>query len=177
VEAGAYATSYIPTTTAAVTRVADAASKTGISSLIGQTEGTIFFDGVISGVQNASTNIINSEKNTTCSFYMQRVTSSSQIYAGFIFSGTTTAVVNGGTIAVGQRFKAAWAYKSGSNALYINGTLIDSNTTTFTPPSTFDDLFLNDDTTYFGYQEGVQFNQALLFKTRLTNAQLAELTA
>jgi hypothetical protein len=175
-EAGAYATSYIPTLGASVTRVADAASKTGITSLIGQTEGTIFFDGVISGVQNSSTNIINSEKNTTCSFYMQRVTSSSQISAGFIFSGTTTAVVSGGTVAIGQRVKIAWAYKSGSNALYINGTLINSNTTTFTPPSTFDDLFLNDDTTYFGYQEGVQFNQTLLFKTRLTNAQLAELT-
>jgi hypothetical protein len=43
-EAGSYPTSYIPTTSAAVTRVADAAYKTGISSLIGQTEGTIFAD-------------------------------------------------------------------------------------------------------------------------------------
>jgi hypothetical protein len=173
---GSYATSYISTTSASATRVADACSKTGISSLIGQTEGVIFFDGVINGVGNTSTNIINSEKNTTCSFYVQRVTSSSQINAGFIFSGSTTAVVNGGTIAVGQRIKIGWAYKSGSNALYINGTLIDSNSTTFTPPSTFDDLFLNDDTTFFGYQEAVQFNQVAVFKTRLTNAELASLT-
>jgi hypothetical protein len=36
-EAGAYPTSYIPTTTATVTRNADVISKTGISSLIGQT--------------------------------------------------------------------------------------------------------------------------------------------
>jgi hypothetical protein len=43
-EAGAYATSYIPTLGAAVTRGADACSKTGISSLIGQTEGTIFLE-------------------------------------------------------------------------------------------------------------------------------------
>jgi hypothetical protein len=41
-EAGAYATSYIPTLGASVTRVADDASKTGISSLIGQTEGTLY---------------------------------------------------------------------------------------------------------------------------------------
>jgi hypothetical protein len=34
-----YATSYIPTLGAAVTRLVDSASKTGISSLIGQTEG------------------------------------------------------------------------------------------------------------------------------------------
>jgi hypothetical protein len=42
VEAGAYPTSYIPTTTGTVTRNADVISKTAISSLIGQTEGTIF---------------------------------------------------------------------------------------------------------------------------------------
>jgi hypothetical protein len=42
-ELGSYPTSYIPTTTAAVTRNADAISKTGISSLIGQTEGEMFF--------------------------------------------------------------------------------------------------------------------------------------
>jgi hypothetical protein len=36
-EAGSYATSYIPTTSATVTRLADSCSKTGISSLIGQT--------------------------------------------------------------------------------------------------------------------------------------------
>jgi hypothetical protein len=43
-EAGAYATSYIPTLGAAVTRGLDACSKTGISSLIGQTEGTLFVE-------------------------------------------------------------------------------------------------------------------------------------
>jgi hypothetical protein len=48
-EVGANASSYIPTfapltSSAGVTRVADVISKTGISSLIGQTEGTIFWD-------------------------------------------------------------------------------------------------------------------------------------
>jgi hypothetical protein len=54
--------------------------------------------------------------------------------------------------------------------------LVNSNSTTFTPPSTFDDLFLNDVTTYFGYQDTVQFNQVAIFPTRLTNAELAQLT-
>ena len=43
-EAGSYATSYIPTTTASVTRNRDQCVKTGISSLIGQTEGTMFVE-------------------------------------------------------------------------------------------------------------------------------------
>jgi hypothetical protein len=44
VEVGSYATSYIPTTSAAVTRNADAISKTGISSLINSTEGVLFVE-------------------------------------------------------------------------------------------------------------------------------------
>ncbi len=42
VELATYSTSYIPTTSASVTRNADVINKTGISSLIGQTEGTLF---------------------------------------------------------------------------------------------------------------------------------------
>tara|TARA_B110000285_G_C15120889_1_gene617076 strand:- start:748 stop:2517 length:1770 start_codon:yes stop_codon:yes gene_type:complete len=49
-EKGSYATSYIPTLSAAVTRGADAASKTGISSLIGQTEGVVFLE--VGDIQN-----------------------------------------------------------------------------------------------------------------------------
>jgi hypothetical protein len=45
-EALPYATSYIPTVASTVTRVAETVSKTGISSLIGQTEGTIFLDAI-----------------------------------------------------------------------------------------------------------------------------------
>jgi hypothetical protein len=44
VEAGAYPTSYIPTTTATVTRNADAISKTGISDLINSEEGVLFIE-------------------------------------------------------------------------------------------------------------------------------------
>jgi hypothetical protein len=43
-ELGSYATTYIPTTTTSVTRLADACFKTGISSLIGQTEGVVYLD-------------------------------------------------------------------------------------------------------------------------------------
>jgi hypothetical protein len=43
-EVGSYATSYIPTLASAVTRNADVIGKTGISDLIGQTEGTLFVE-------------------------------------------------------------------------------------------------------------------------------------
>ena len=53
-EVGSYPTSYIPTTSASVTRNADVISKTGISSLIGQTEGTLFVDLNITNMSSAA---------------------------------------------------------------------------------------------------------------------------
>jgi hypothetical protein len=99
--------------------------------------------------------------------------------AGLYVSGSFVGrfITTGGGLSVGQRIKVAYAYKSGSFALYINGVQRGVLSDTFTPVTTFDDIFLNDVTTYFNYQENVSFNQALLFKTRLTNDQLAELTA
>ena len=175
-EAGAYATSYIPTTTASVTRNADVASKTGITSLIGQTEGTIFFDGVINGCQNAGVNILNSERNTNASFYLIYIKSSSQIRASLYSSGAEAAAVQGGSVPIGSRFKVAYAYKSGSSALYINGVQITTSSATFTLPNTIDDLYIADQTTYFSFGESVRNNATTLWKTRLTNAELAQLT-
>ena len=169
-----YATSYIPTTTAAVTRNADVISKTGISSLIGQTEGTIFVDYVLNGQTN-NANILNSEKNTTCSLFMAQKTNGN-FDAGLYASAVLKAKITAGSIAVNQRAKVAYAYKSGNSALYINGVQVGTSADTYTLPSTLDDIFLNDITTYFSYQENVSYNQATLFQTRLTNAELATLT-
>jgi hypothetical protein len=174
-EAGAYATSYIPTLGTSVTRVADAASKTGISSLIGQTEGTLFVDILVRGAQEGSANIINSERNTTASFAIQRILSGT-IFARLFISGTAIELL-GGEIVLGQRTKIAFAYKSGSLALFQNGVLVASSSSAFVLPSTLDDIFLGDATAFFGSKDEVSFNQALLFKTRLSNSDLAALTA
>ena len=174
-EAGAYATSYIPTLGAAVTRGADAASKTGISSLIGQTEGTIFLDFVYNGVQNLYGNLINSERNTTNSFYIH-LGLDGNIRAG-VFANSVQRELTASGFVIGQRYKLAFAYKTGELAIYSNGVQKVTSANTFTFNSSLDDIFLNDPTTYFGYQENVSFNQALLFKTRLSNDSLAALTA
>ena len=174
IEQSSYPTSYIPTTSASVTRNADVISKTGISSLIGQTEGTIFVDYVLNGQTN-NANILNSEKNTTCSLFMAQKTNGN-FDAGLYASAVTKARITAGSIAVNQRAKVAYAYKSGNSALYINGVQVGTSADTYTLPSTLDDIFLNDITTYFSYQENVSYNQATLFQTRLTNAELASLT-
>jgi hypothetical protein len=172
-EQSSYVTSYIPSNGSSATRVADACFKTGISSLIGQTEGTIFVDYVLNGQTNAA-NILNSEKNTTCSLFMAQKTNGN-FDAALYVSGSLVGRIEAGSISVGQRVKVAYAYKSGSFALYITGVQEGFLSSTFTLPTTLDDIFLNDET-YFNYKEAVQYNQVALFKTRLTNAELASLT-
>ena len=176
-EAGSYPTSYIPTTSASVTRNADVITKTGISSLIGQTEGTIFFDGVINGCQNVSANLLNSERTTTASFYISYIKATSEIKVGLFSSGTQPATFSGGSVAIGDRVKIAYAYKSGNNALYINGIMIDSNTNTFTLPTTLDNIYIGDQTSYFSFSESIRNNATALWKERLTDGELSILTS
>jgi hypothetical protein len=174
-EQGSYPTSYIPTTSASVTRNADVISKTGISSLIGQTEGTIFWDGEVNGCDNTFANLVNSEKNTNTAFSIGYVKASKNIYAN-VFDGSEKGLIQGGVFQIGQRIKLAYSYKSGDFALYVNGVQIGTSTNTFTFPSTLDDIFIGDAVTFFNFQEGISTNATALWKTRLTNDQLATLT-
>jgi hypothetical protein len=169
-----YVTSYIPTTAASATRVADACFKTGISSLIGQTGGVWFADYILNG-QTSNANILNSEKNTTCALFMSQQ-SDGDFDAGLYVSGSLVGrIVAPVGLTVGQRVKVAYAYESGNIALYINGNQAGVLSSTFTFPTTLDDIFLSDEV-YFNYPESIKFNQVAIFKTRLTNAELASIT-
>jgi hypothetical protein len=167
IEAGAYATSYIPTLGAAVTRGADAASKTGISSLIGQTQGTLFVE---------AANLFASGSRTIALLY----TSGSAFYQMYINASNQVRVdINGsflflgGSIAANTNYKIAFAYKSGEYALYINGAQISTSAST-TMPSSLTDYYLGNS---LGSEQSGAFAQALLFPTRLSNSELAALTA
>jgi hypothetical protein len=76
--------------------------------------------------------------------------------------------------AVGTH-KIAFAYKSGSSALYIDGDLVGQNTTTFAFTATLADLFINQ-RSGGSFIEAANYKQAALFKTRLSNTELAQIT-
>ena len=167
-EAGSYATSYIPTTSASVTRNADVISKTGITSLIGQQEGVMFLD----------LNIPNVPQNTTYMF-LRDVSSSSYLglrfYNGYlrfetVVSGVQITAIDYPISAVGT-FKIAMAYKLNDYAFYINGVQIGVETSAIVPTCNMLDLFF-----IVPPSNIVKINSAALWKTRLTNAQLAQLT-
>jgi hypothetical protein len=169
VEAALYATSYIPTLGTSVTRVADVASKTGISSLIGQTEGTLFFE----GVAEPDTEVCNLNRSTINSVFIY--TRSTGGVAAFVYADSVGINLIS-AVPSSNRFKAALAYKSNSIAFYVNGNLIAEDTTaTFTPNLTMDrfDIGLGG---YVSTKRTSTTNQALIFKTRLDNATLQSLT-
>jgi hypothetical protein len=166
-EQSSYATSYIPTTSASATRVADACFKTGISSLIGQSEGVLFFDADVTytaGIQLGN--------STSGGDYIN------SIQVAFGASSTNVNIFNGGTnqfsfagATLTGRQKIAIAYKANDFALYRNGAQIQLDSSGSIP--TMSALTINhQDLGTTGYQ----YNEILLFKTRLTNAELASLT-
>jgi hypothetical protein len=173
-EAGAYATSYVKTEAAAVTRVADAASKTGISSLIGQTEGTIFWEGSINTLGDFPQICdLNADGNKFIQIYNTLVGGLPRLA---LYVQNVTILLNASNIAglsFNTIFKLALGYKNNDYALYLNGVQVYVNTTIGVPP-----------TSNFGLGKALQsaegsgkeVAQAALFPTRLTNAQLAEIT-
>jgi hypothetical protein len=180
VEVGSYSTSYIPTVAAAVTRNAETISKTGISSLIGQAEGTLFFDGVVNNIQNTFTNILSTNKSTSLSTIVltKRASNNTFFFQQFLGNGTTAHIPmsSANSFANGVRTKIAIRYKSGDFAMYINGNLEITSTSGFTNNGVKSELFLNDSVTFFSFQESVSFNQVALYTNTLTNAELASLT-
>ena len=174
-EAGAYATSYIPTLGAAVTRGLDACSKTGISSLIGQTEGTLFVEADLSNVVDPLNirGILEVNDGTTSNrFSIYR--GANDLSLNVIVFTAAAAVANIAASTITGPTKIAVAYNSSDVTVYINGSLIGTDTSVTIPACS--DLDLGIITTNTTRILGDGINQALLFKTRLTNAQLAELT-
>jgi hypothetical protein len=172
-EAGSIATTYIPTTAAAVSRAADVISASGalVSGLIGQTEGTIYieFNMQTLGVEGYAIRLVAASFDN--SVHIRRstanlVTLELRSAASSVFSQTFSAT---GFV------KAAIAYKSGDIAAFVNGTQAGSTSTSaFTFGASFTSVnlgtfgtaaFLND-----------RIRAAALYTTRLSNDQLAELT-
>jgi hypothetical protein len=176
-ESGAHPTSYIPTEGTAVTRLADFASKTGIASLIGQSEGTVFVEVDIRNTVNVSRipiAISSPNPGTSTSEAYFFINGSGNLVFELITAGIPQCGISAGPVQLGVQ-KLALAYKNNDFVFYRNGQFVGDDGTG-TVASGFDQISLG------SYTNGsAEFNdrisQALLFKTRLTNAQLAELTS
>jgi hypothetical protein len=168
-EISSYPTSYIPTTSASATRVADACFKTGISSLIGQTEGTLFFQ-----IERKSGDYAEPMwlSDGSYSNYIYFVVDNTQVR--FIGVNSSGGQWNINTTALSQGVhKIAGAYKANDIIFYIDGVQIGTDTNAQIPTCSF--LGLGYENTV-AYNNGDPYSQVAIFPTRLTNAELASLT-
>jgi hypothetical protein len=143
-------------------------SKTGISALIGQTEGTIFCDAQQLYLEGA---------RSICVLWGGSGSSYIQVFINLtvdirvIINGTL--ILNGQSITANTQYKIAVAYKNGSHALYVNGVQIATSASSIAP-TVLNDYYLGN---AFGTEQSGVYNSAILFPTRLTNAELISLTS
>ena len=174
-EQASYATSYIPNhgTSGGVTRAADSCSVTGVSDVIGQTEGTIYGEFIRTKTNDTYSPVIVLMENSTSELI--------EIYAGPNSNSFGVVIIDGGVNQFSKSFTAqeginkfALAYKQNDCALYHNGVQIGTDTSATIP--TLTQMTLGRFTYTSNFQLGDSIKQAALFNERLTNEELATLT-
>jgi hypothetical protein len=174
VEVGPVATSYIPTTAAAVTRNADVVTLSGaVSGCIGQTEGTIYAEVDIRNMAK-ETYLIRIDEGATSNVLSLRTLTSNVVRTAITaptFSGTLN--ISSATFTAGI-LKIAFAYKSGEIALCVNGANLTANGT-FTFGASLNRITLGSNVSASS-EFNDRIRSAALYTTRLTNAELQSLT-
>jgi hypothetical protein len=175
-EAGAFPTSYIPTTTAAVTRSADVCSITGsaFSSWYSQSEGTVF-----STYQQYATggNVVNINDGTGSNF-INIFTSAAANAKGscnvFVSGANNGRLDSGGTFAANTPGSAAYALANGSRSfLFTSGTTGTSATPATMP--TVNQLRIGYDANGTSHHNG-HIRRLTYWPTRLSNSTLQAVT-
>jgi hypothetical protein len=124
-EAGAFPTSYIPTTTAAATRSADVASITGsaFSSWYNATEGTIYHQGATPTAANFFS-IDDATTNNRITSFMTSATAPAFFVAT---GGATQANISSSAITAGSTFAQANSYKANDFVIVTNGGTVSTD--------------------------------------------------
>ena len=176
-EAGSYATSYIPTVASAVTRNADVISKTGISDLIGQTEGTVFIEFKDDGEASSFTNYLRIDDGTT--------NNNISVYKNNSLSSLGAAVTTSGVLqcnlinSVGNLkniTKVAFSYKLNSFSVSVNGSAILKDTLGTVPLLLSRIKIGGDSVNSIPTILSGKVNLVKLYKTVLTDSELISLT-
>jgi len=179
VEEGAFATSYIPTTTATATRAADVASITGtnFSSWYNQTEGTMFVDAINTHIIGTTRMFsVNTNNNANRIHINRGATSGGTI--GLTVSDSSVqqvSLVLATSIAALTSNKSIAAYKTNDFAGSINGlTPLTQNTGSV--PTVSQATIGNGETLGFNTMTGT-IKRLTYWPVRLANPTLQSITA
>jgi len=175
-ETGSVATSYIPTTTAAITRNADTITVSGaVSGSIGQTSGTVYVE-CQSEFANNDVLVIHTAGGSPGDNFVSITKTPTNFFRATIYAGgvSGTFIILEESVATTSFAKIALGYASGNTALYINGSFIASGSTGYTFSGALNRIQIG--LNMVTGQNPTRIRAAALYTERLTNDELMLLT-
>ena len=176
VEAGAFATSYIPTSGSSLTRENEFATITGtnFTDFYNDTEGSLYSDFSLIGLDSAYNSTTVMLTNNTTTNYLA-IFGHNPVIAYAITGGSVQFNATlGGSSTTGVNYRAAMAYKLNDFAASLNGGTVSTDTSATIPP--VDRMLIGRRTTLnklmTGYIRAIKY-----YNKRLPNVQLQGLTA
>ena len=178
-EVGPIATSPIPTTTGTGSRSADVISVTGaVSGSIGQTEGTLYFEIDVQKTAAATRNVIEVTDGTSSNRFFARLYDDSgtqRLEVALLSSGGFAARYQNLAMPAGI-YKVAFGYALNNFACFVNGIQNGSTDTSGNCSASYSTINLGSAAGNVSFFND-RIRAVALYNTRLTNAELAALTA
>ena len=176
IENAAFSTSYIPTTTAAVTRAADLASMTGtnFSSWYNQTEGTIYLQAQCLAAITAQTYLA-IDNGTSNNLITVRTSPSNATFerSQVVDGGVTQAALGSSGYVATSINDFAFAYKANDFARSFNGSSVATDTSGTIP--TVNQMFIGSERGQYSVNGHIR--RIVYYPTRLSNDELRALTS
>ena len=174
-EQQSYATSYIPTAGATVSRIAESASKTGLASYINSSEGVLYFEGSILSDEGVLNDISINDNTTSVNRLIMSFSNGVNNISGRFDSSGSDVTLNASGYDLESNHKIALVYKLNNISLWVDGVKEDSSSS-FT---VFSDLQTLDFSNPFSGGVNI-FNgnckDLRVYKTALTDSELTTLT-
>lgn len=175
VEAGSYATSYIPTSGSAVTRSAETNYQQNVTQVIGQSEGTMYIEFVPKDTL-APIQILCQIRSSSGTIGQTDIRlQGGNIRALANDGGSNQFNIDGGSYTAGTTYKVAIRYKLNDSKLYINGSSVGSDTSCSFTGSSLDQISFAENLS--SLLPVADILDARLYDTGLSDAELQALTS
>jgi len=174
IEVGSYATSYIITSGATVTRSADVANNSGNAELFNDSEGVLYAE-IAALADDSTIRTISINDSSNDNEVRVRIRDLNRLNFELRANGVSEIFMNLTVNDVTKFAKVAFKYKSGESSVFVNGTEVFSMNQTFTFTDTLNQLSFqtgNSIQNFYGKAKCVA-----VFKEALTDEELAQITS